>query len=52
MNSAAGIFWRSLPAVQGNRVFELPAIADEGGIPAAIRFVRLVSNVLAAGSAR
>lgn len=46
-NSAAGIFWRSLPAVRRGRVFELPAVLEDGGLPAAIRFAHVVSDVLA-----
>lgn len=47
-NSATGIFWRSLPAVRQDRVFELPAVADDGGMPAALRFLRLVSDAFSA----
>ncbi|MDE1995161.1 MAG: ABC transporter substrate-binding protein [Rhizobiaceae bacterium] len=45
--SAAGIFWRSLPAVRRGHVFELPAILEDGGLPSASRFARLAGNALA-----
>jgi len=45
-NSAAGIFWQSLPAVRDERVFWLSPTLEDGGLPATIRFARLVAAAL------
>ncbi|OCC05500.1 hypothetical protein BA190_08820 [Labrys sp. WJW] len=47
--SAGGIFWNSLPAVRDGRVFQLPAILENGGLSAADRFARLLVASLKAG---
>lgn len=43
-NSAAGIFWQALPAVRDKRVTELPAVLEDGGLPAALRLCRLLAG--------
>ena len=42
--------WEALPQVAERRVHHLPEINAFGGVPAALRFARLLSQALAAGS--
>lgn len=43
MPSVDGVFWQALPAVRDNRLFQLPPVMDNGGVPAIIRFARLLA---------
>ncbi len=42
-NSAVGIFWQALPAVREKRVTALPAVLEDGALPAAIRLCHLLT---------
>lgn len=43
------VFWQALPAARDNRVFRLPPVLENGGIPAAMRLARLLSATLGRG---
>ncbi|WP_341992811.1 ABC transporter substrate-binding protein [Azorhizobium sp. AG788] len=44
---AASAFWQALPAVRAGRVLRLAAIDPFGGLPAALRFARLLTGAMA-----
>ena len=44
------VLWQALPQVAERRVHHLPEVNAFGGVPAALRFARLLSQALAAGS--
>ena len=44
------VLWQALPQVAEKRVYHLPEVNAFGGVPAALRFARLLSQALAAGS--
>ncbi|NTF44183.1 ABC transporter substrate-binding protein [Rhizobium rhizogenes] len=46
MPSADGVFWQALPPVRDGRIFQLPPVMDNGGVPAIIRFARLLATAL------
>ncbi len=41
-----GVFWQALPAVREGRIFHLPAVMENGGVPAVMRFSRLLAASL------
>lgn len=45
------VLWRALPHVAQGRVYVLPEVNAFGGVPAALRFARLLSAALLAGPA-